>query len=85
MSDSNTPARMTIDQLEDILLSASKDAGLAQRLHDNPEAELKVLLGVPAHEKDIDFFHALTPAAPATPVITDKTKNPIPGEGMAEL
>jgi hypothetical protein len=76
---------MTIDQLEAILLSASKDASLAQRLHDNPEAELKVFLGVPAHQKDIDFFHALTPAAPATPVVTADNQNPISSHGVAEL
>jgi len=64
MSDSNPPARMTTDQATRILSIACTDPGTAQRLHDDPETELKTHLGVPANPKDIEFFRSLPLPAP---------------------
>jgi hypothetical protein len=55
---------MTTEEAKRIMSMVCIDPDMAKRLHDDPEAELKVQLGVPANPLDIDFFRKLPPPTP---------------------
>jgi hypothetical protein len=69
---------MTIEEATRIMSIACIDSGMAKRLHDDPEAELKRQLGVPINPDDIKFFRSLPPPAPGqttpAPEVIDKFK-----------